>query len=172
MRVKLHFQLGFLLLVAALCYGAVRYALHDSIEPRVQLAKISFYDKLDRPVTLDQFKGKVVLVNLWATWCAPCIKELPSLARLQKKLPADKFQVVALSIDTLSAAQLRKFLDAKGAKNLEVFHDKDRQAPLYWKYAGIPTSFLLDRNGFIVKQYNGGYEWDTAPLLKEIGALF
>lgn len=168
MRVKRLFQLGAFLLVAVLCYGAVRYAVYSSTVERIQLSKITFYDKLDRPVTLDNFRGKVVLVNLWATWCAPCIEELPSLARLQKKMSADKFQVVAISTDTLSPATLRKFLNAKGAKNLDVYHDKDRQAPLYWKYAGLPTSFLLDRSGFVVKQYSGAYQWDSAALLKEI----
>ncbi|MBI3441480.1 MAG: redoxin family protein [Proteobacteria bacterium] len=170
MAVKRHFQPLVFLLVALLSYGLFKYTGHGNTAVTVQLPKIQFYDKLDHAVTLDDFKGQLVLVNLWASWCLPCIEEMPSLARLQKKLPANKFRIVAIATDQSSAPEIRKFLDARGAKNLDVYRDKDRQIPLKWKYEGLPTSFLLDREGRIIKQYNGGYRWDTAALVEEIRA--
>jgi thiol-disulfide isomerase/thioredoxin len=172
--VKLHFQLLALALIALASYGVAGYVSHNHAANPASAAKlpeIYFYDKLGRAVTLDSFKGKAVLVNLWASWCPPCVAELPSLARLRGKLPGEKFSVVAISMDRTSLKEIGGFLKARGAGNLDIYWDKDRQAPLKWKYAGLPTSFLLDRNGIILKQYNGGYEWDSGDLLKEIGSL-
>lgn len=169
--VKRHFQLLVLALIALASYGVLEYTRHNQATKAEHLPEISFYDKLERPVTLENFKGTVVLVNLWATWCPPCVAELPSLNRLQEKLPEGKFRVVAISLDKSSLKEIQGFLNAKGAKGLEVYWDKDRQAPLKWKYEGLPTSFLLDQAGAVIKRYDGPYEWDKEPLLKEIGAM-
>jgi len=162
--VKRHFQLLALVLIAVLSYGTLQYASRGRTTPADRLPEIYFYDKLDRRITLDHFKGKVVLVNLWANWCLPCVEELPALARLQEKQSGEPFVVLAIAMDKSSLRETRRFLDAKGAKNLEVYRDKDRQVPLRWKYEGLPTSFLLDRDGSVVKRYNGGHEWDREPI--------
>jgi thiol-disulfide isomerase/thioredoxin len=169
--VKRHFQLLVLALIVLASYGVLEYTRHNQAEKLAQLPEIYFYDKLEHPVTLENFKGTVVLVNLWATWCPPCVAELPSLNRLQEKLPGKKFRIVAISLDKSSLKDIQGFLNAKGAKNLDVYWDKDRRVPLKWKYEGLPTSFLLDRTGAVVKRYEGPYAWDTEPLLKEIRAL-
>ena len=135
-----------------------------------RLPTLSFYDKSDAELTLDDFKGKAVLVNLWATWCAPCVAELPSLDRLQKTLPSDKFSIVAISLDTTSMKTVADFLKKQHVKNLALYWDKDRQVPLQWKYEGLPTSFLLDRSGAIIKRYDGPAVWDQGDVLKEIKA--
>jgi thiol-disulfide isomerase/thioredoxin len=168
--VKLHFQLLAFVVILLAAYGSIRYLAHKP-ETFPYLPEISFYDKSDRTITLESFKGKVVLVNLWAGWCLSCVAELPSLARLQEKLPADKFLVVAISMDKTSLKEIGRFLQARGAGALDIYWDKDRQVPLKWKYDGLPTSFLLDRNGALLKQYNGGYKWDSEALLEEIGAV-
>jgi thiol-disulfide isomerase/thioredoxin len=137
--------------------------------PLPRLPIVSFYDKSDKQLTLDDFKGKVVLVNLWATWCPPCIAELPSMARLQKSLSADKFKVVAISMDTkLSMKQIAAFLKKNGAKDLDIYWDKDRQLPMKWKYEGLPTSFLIDREGNTVERYDGPVVWDEGSVMGEI----
>lgn len=169
--VKRHFYVLALALAAVLSYAAFEYASHYRAAPATRLPEMSFYDKLDRRITLDQLKGRVVLVNLWAAWCAPCVAELPALAKLQKKLAGKPFTVVAISMDKSSGKEIRHFLDQHGAGNLEVYSDKDRQVPLQWKYEGLPTSFLIDREGTFIKQYNGGYKWDGGPLLHEVTAL-
>ncbi len=162
MPVKRHFLLLLLVVIVSVLAGLYAF--------RPEERGVYFYDKSDNKVTLDDFKGKVVLVNLWATWCLPCIAELPSLNRLQDKWPQDKFSVVAISLDNkISPLDLRSFLDKHGAKGIDVYHDKDRQIRLKWKYAGLPTSFLIDREGIVVRQYNGAYDWDNE--LKDIRAL-
>ena len=123
-----------------------------------------------KDVDLSQFKGKVVLVNIWATWCPPCVAEMPMLDHLQKMMPFDKFTVVAISMDTTSMKMVTDFLKKQHIQNLTPYWDKDRQIPLKWKYEGLPTSFLLDRNGNLIKQYDGPYEWDRGDMLKEIKA--
>jgi thiol-disulfide isomerase/thioredoxin len=157
----------FAVLVAA-SYGVVRVAHGENRSPLVRLPALYFYDKSGHKVTLDDFRGKVVLVNLWATWCTPCVAELPSLDRLQKMLPGDKFMVVAISMDNSSLKDIAGFLKKKGVKNLDVYWDKDRQAPLKWQYDGLPTSFLLDRDGNVVKRYDGPEVWDDKTVVKKI----
>lgn len=174
MPVKLHFQLIVFILMAMAIFGFGDYAMHRAANHQAhknRLPEIYFYDKSEHQVSLENFKGKAVLVNLWASWCVPCITELPALDRLQKKLPNDKFMVVAVSLDKLSLQEVQAFLRGKGIKNLEVYLDKDRQVPLKWTYEGLPTSFLLDQTGAIVERYDGPYDWDRGPILKKIKAL-
>ena len=168
--VKRHFWVVLLAFVALAAYGVVRFATYKA-SPAQRLSAIYFYDKSENKVSLDAFKGKVVLVNLWATWCTPCIAELPSLDRLQEKFPAEKFQVVAIAMDRSSIAALQKFMKKQHVKNLAVYWDKDKQVPLKWKYEGLPTSYLLNQQGNVIKRYDGAYKWDSEPLLKEIKAL-
>jgi len=154
--------LAFYVVVRTMVTGA---GSNPSVAP---LPAITFYDKSDEPVTLADFKGQVVLVNIWATWCGPCVAELPSLDRLQKSEKG--ITIVAISVDTTSMKTVTDFLQKHGIKNLTPYWDKDQQVALKWKYEGLPTSFLLDRNGNPVKRYDGGYDWDKGSVLKEINA--
>jgi thiol-disulfide isomerase/thioredoxin len=172
--VKRHFPLLFLVAVILASYGAVRAVQavgHNGPSPATQLPSIPFYDKYGNQVTLDAFKGKVVLVNLWATWCEPCAAEMASLDHLQGQLSRDKFRVVALSVDRSSVKTVEKFMQKRAIANLDIYWDQDRQVPMKWKYEGLPTSFLIDRQGTVIARYDGPYEWDKAPFLKEIGDL-
>ncbi len=168
MPVKRHFL--FFVFVAAILasYGTVRL-LQTKNRPR--LPAITFYDKGGHKVTLNDFKGRVVLVNVWATWCLPCVSELPSLDRLQAMMPEKKFAVVAISTDTTAQKTVIAFLRAHKIGHLAFYWDKDRQVPLRWRYAGLPTSFLLDRKGNTVARFDGPYDWDKGKLLQEIKAL-
>ena len=168
MAVKRHFQLYVLVLVVvAVCFGFVFH--YSTIGPAEGgLPPVSFYDKDNHKISLEDFRGKYVLVNLWATWCPPCVAELPSLARLQQKFPHERFEVVALSLDRSDFAAVKKFLRAKGGSQLDAYWDKDREVPLKWTYEGLPTSFLLDPEGRLIKRYTGSLEWDKGPVLTEI----
>lgn len=152
-------------------YGAMKVLHHQNQPVLTSLPEVYFYDKLDKKLTLADFKGKVVLVNIWATWCLPCQSELPALDNLQKLLPQDKFAVVAISVDISSIKDISDFLQKDHIKNLPVYWDKDRQLPLKWKYEGLPTSFLLDRDGGIIAPYDGPYKWDQEPLLGKFKEL-
>ena len=169
MPVKRHILFFVFVVVTLASYVVVRTMMGAiTAENLAPLPVVSFYDKSDKKLTLDDFKGRVVLVNLWATWCPPCVAELPSLDRLQKALSADKFAVVAISLDTTSMKTVTDFLEKQHLKNLSVYWDKDRQFPLKWKYDGLPTSFLLDREGNVVKRYDGAYEWDEVSEVKAL----
>jgi thiol-disulfide isomerase/thioredoxin len=170
MTVKRHI-LFFVAVAAVLAFYVVVRSMvmsAGSNPPVPPLPAISFYDKSGKSVTLSDLKGKVVLVNLWATWCPPCVAEMPSLDRLQKSLGGKDFAVVALSVDTTSMKTVTDFLQKQHFKNITPYWDKDQQIALKWKYEGLPTSFLLDRQGNPVKRYDGGYEWDEGSVLKEI----
>lgn len=151
-------------------YGVVRswQTSHDvSLEA---WPNVYFYDKSEKKITLDAFRGEVVLVNLWASWCVPCVAELPSLDRLQKKMP--QISVIAVSLDNTSLKDVAAFLNKKGVQNLAIYWDKDGQIPLRLKYQGIPTSYLVDARGRVVKRYEGSYAWDKdAAVQKDISSL-
>lgn len=133
------------------------------------LAPASFVDRQGKPVNLDQFRGQVVLVNLWATYCPPCVAELPALDQLQAKLHDKGFRVVAISLDRgKSLQEIGDFWDARGLEQISFYWDRDRQVPGRWKYEGIPTSYLLDRTGKVIKTYNGAYKWDEEEIFAPI----
>lgn len=163
-----------LILSIGVSYVATRTRSKDTTDtkvtaaPMVHVPTLSFYGKSDSGVTFDNFKGKVVLVNLWATWCPPCVAELPSLDRLQTMLPPDKFQVVAISLDTTSMKTVIDFLRKHHIQHLIPYWDKDRQVPLKWVYGGLPTSFLVNADGYVIKQYDGPFEWDNQHMVSEI----
>lgn len=111
--------------------------------------------------TLAEWRGRVVLVNLWATWCVPCREEMPALDRLQAALGGPDFEVVAISIDRGDEARPRAFLDEIGVKNLALYHDPTGRLSVQFGAFGLPTSILLGREGEILGRLVGPAEWDA-----------
>ena len=111
-------------------------------------------------VRLADFKGRVVLVNFWATWCAPCIFEMPSLDRLQAALGDRGLAVLAVSIDRGGAKVIRPFAKRLGLEHLGLYHDDKGALFKAFGVTGLPTTFLIDRRGRIVGAYPGPAEWD------------
>jgi thiol-disulfide isomerase/thioredoxin len=97
--------------------------------------------------SLADFRGKFVLLNIWATWCVPCRKEMPTLDRLEAKLGGPHFEVVAFSIDRGGAEAVRKFYADIGVRNLAVNLDAKGEAPFKLGAVGVPTTLLIDREG-------------------------
>jgi thiol-disulfide isomerase/thioredoxin len=168
----------FILLLLALVAGGAAVKMFIDGQKAVnkenlvrRLPDIHFYDQNDRKVTLDDFKGEVVLVNLWATWCPPCVQELPALGTLQAKLKPRGFRVVAIAMDRSSILTVMSFLKEKDVTHLEAYWDKDRMIPQKWQYDGLPTSYLLDREGNVVGLYDGAQEWDKGLLFDRISKL-
>jgi thiol-disulfide isomerase/thioredoxin len=110
---------------------------------------------------------------MWATWCTPCVKELPSLSRLKELRP--DIEVVALSHDTAKTPpQLRAFLDKYAAKNLEVFYDPHMKLQALLPTRGIPTTFLISPSGQIFNKVEGDIDWssqETLALIDQTGAV-
>lgn len=125
------------------------------------LPEIQFQDADGRLHNLAEFGGKVVLVNFWATWCAPCREEMPSLDRLQSAMGGDDFTVVIVSLDRAGYSKAAAFLDEIGVKNLTTFVDPKLKAARAIGALGLPVTVLLNRKGDEVGRLTGPAEWDS-----------
>src|SRR5262249_33557433 len=108
------------------------------------LPELVFSDADDKPLSLADYKGKVLLVNFWATWCAPCVKEMPSLDRLQAVMGKDKLVVLPLSLDGPSRPKVAPFYEDRKLSHLGVYFDKGRKAMQALDVSILPTSILID----------------------------
>jgi thiol-disulfide isomerase/thioredoxin len=134
------------------------------------LAEITFADASAQPLTLAGFKGRVVLLNLWATWCAPCRKEMPGLDTLQRELGSKDFEVMALSVDRAGAAASQKFLDQIKVQSLKLYVDASARAGSTLKVVGLPATLLLDRQGHEIGRLVGPAHWDSPEARRLIQA--
>ncbi len=123
-----------------------------------------FRDGSGRKITLNAFAGKVALVNFWATWCAPCLREMPSLDRLAARRAGDDFAVVAISVDRDGAEKARPFLEKLGLENLALYLDPGMELARALGVKGLPTTMLVDRRGRVVGRLDGVAEWDTPEV--------
>ena len=126
---------------------------------RKALPDIAFADGEGKPLKLSDWKGRVVLVNLWATWCAPCRKEMPDLAQLQKELGSDQFEVVAISVDRKGAEASSAFLKETGADNLKLYVEPTTKIVGELQSAGLPATLLIDRQGREIGRLLGPAVW-------------
>ena len=137
------------------------------VNPPRLLPDFTFHDGDGRPVRLSDLRGRVVLVNLWATWCAPCIRELPALDRLQGKLGGDSFMVLALSLDQGGAMAVVPFFERLKIENLGVYVDPIRAAQAAFPTDVLPASFMVDRQGRATSFLRSYADWD-APEAEEM----
>ena len=121
-----------------------------------------FLDATGKERTLKDWRGKIVLLNLWATWCIPCRKEMPGLGRLQTELGSDTFEVVAVSVDRVGIEGARKFLDGFKVAGLGIYADPTVRATSTLKAIGLPATLLIDREGREIGRLTGPAEWDSA----------
>jgi thiol-disulfide isomerase/thioredoxin len=123
-----------------------------------------------RPVKLSAMRGKVVLVDFWASWCEPCKKELPLLGTLAQKLKAKGIEIVTVNIDD-KKENAEAFLRAHNLAALTVVHDADKSIVGKYEPPKMPSSFVVDKNG-VVRQVNAGFDpGDEAKIEKELTAL-
>jgi thiol-disulfide isomerase/thioredoxin len=126
------------------------------------LADVGFVDGSGAERRLSEFRGKTVLLNLWATWCAPCREEMPSLDRLQQELGSEAFEVVALAVDRTGPKAAKKFLDDIGVKALALYVDQTTRSGSQLRAVGMPTTILIDAEGREIGRLPGPAEWDSA----------
>jgi len=140
-------------------------AMNISRKPE-KLLDFAFNDPEGKPVSLSSFKGKTVLLNVWATWCVPCRAEMPELDKLQGELGSDKFQVVTVNIDTSRPERPKKFFEDAGVKALTLYTDP--KANIFYelkqagKALGLPVTMLIDPEGCQVGLMNGPAAWHSA----------
>jgi thiol-disulfide isomerase/thioredoxin len=141
---------------------AKHFVMHEA--PKA-VGAISFRDERRQVRTLADFKGKVMLLNLWATWCVPCRGEMPALDRLQAALGGPDFEVVPLSIDR-GVDAVKKFYAETGVHNVGIFIDTSGQAARALGAVGVPTTLLIDRAGREVGRIVGPAEWDAPQVVE------
>ncbi|HEU0199495.1 MAG TPA: TlpA disulfide reductase family protein [Burkholderiaceae bacterium] len=136
--------------------------------------ELHFMDALAKPHTLSEFNGRVVLLNIWATWCVPCRKEMPGLDRLQAMLGGPQFEVVALSIDRDGVLKVKEFYKELGLQRLGIYVDTGGDVTTKLGAVGVPLTLLVDRQGNELWRVLGPAEWDQPAMVdtirKEIGA--
>jgi thiol-disulfide isomerase/thioredoxin len=134
------------------------------------LPDLQFVNGSGTKVSLANFRGKVVLLNVWATWCAPCREEMPGLDKLQTALGSDKFQVVALAVDKSGVEGAKKFLADIKAEKLEPYADPTAKEGTRLKVIGMPTTILIDREGREIGRLIGPAHWDSPEAERLIEA--
>ena len=141
------------------------FVLHDA--PK-SIPAIQFKDDQGRARSLADFHGKVVLLNIWATWCVPCRREMPALDRLQGILGGADFEVVALSMDHSGIEVVRKFYAEVGIQKLAMYIDSSGKATRELGAVGLPTTLLVDREGREIGRLIGPAEWDSPEIAEFI----
>lgn len=134
------------------------------LDPPRPAPPLAFAERGGEARQLADFRGHWLLVNLWATWCAPCVREMPSLDRLQARL-GDKLHVLAISEDRKGAEVVDPFLGKLDLKSLTIYLDPAAQAQQAFKLRGLPTSLLIDPSGVMRGQLEGAADWDSPRMI-------
>ena len=142
--------------------------VHHAPKP---LVPIKFVDEGGQTHSLADFKGKVVVLNIWATWCVPCRKEMPTLDRLQAALGGPDFEVVPVSIDLGGIDAVRKFYADIAVHNLAMYVDTSGQALRELGAIGLPTTLIVNRSGQEAGRIVGPAEWDSAELMQYLRSV-
>jgi thiol-disulfide isomerase/thioredoxin len=132
---------------------------------------VMFYDAEGRELTLSSYRGRVVLVNVWATWCDPCLLEMPSLDRLQRRLGGLDFTVLPLSQDAGGIPDVVPWYDRLGLVALPMLADRTGHARQAFGVRGVPFSVLIDREGRMVWRHLGPLEWDRPEAVAFIESV-
>jgi thiol-disulfide isomerase/thioredoxin len=140
-------------------------------DPPKEIATINFVDGQGNARTLANFKSKVVVLNIWATWCVPCRREMPALDRLQSALGGPDFEVVPVSIDRKGIEAVRKFFDEIEVRKLAMYLDTSGQAVRALGAVGLPTTLILGRDGKEIARVIGPAEWDDPEIVEYLRSL-
>jgi thiol-disulfide isomerase/thioredoxin len=172
--------LAALLIAAAalfVLYGMRGNAVHADAGPPAALApftlakapapvpQVAFSDAAGARQSLAAFKGHYVLLNLWATWCAPCVRELPALAHLKAALPKNGLAVITVDVGRGTPADARSFLDSHGAKALDAYVDSNIALLRAFGAYGLPLTVLIDPQGREIGRAVGPAAWDTPDAI-------
>lgn len=138
------------------------FVIHEAAQP---LPEITFEDGNGQTLTLDAFKGRTILLNVWATWCAPCREEMPTLDALEAELGGAGFEVVPLSVDRAGPEVVDTFYAETGIQHLGLYVDASMQASLDLGARGLPTTLLIDAEGRELGRLVGPAEWDAPEMI-------
>lgn len=154
----------------------------DRLSPVVPGAAAPSFQVTDltgQPVALEDYRGRVVLLNVWATWCAPCRHEMPSMQRLYDELRGEDFEILAVSVDAASGSRdaygrpggnISAFADSLGL-DFPILHDPRGGIQGTYQTTGVPESFLIGKNGVIYRKVAGATDWDAPQYVALIRRL-
>lgn len=125
----------------------------------------SFLTDSGDSVSLQDFRGKIVVLNFWATWCPPCVREMPSLDRLQALLGGAHFAVVAVAAERAPMDRLRAFYDQQGLQHLALYQDPEMALSRAVGVEGLPTTLVLDAEGRVLGRHTGYADWADAGVV-------
>ena len=150
-------------IVLSACYSGTRPPRigHDAPDFTVQ--------DTENKVTLSQFRGQVVVLNFWATWCPPCVEEMPSLVEMQRRMKDKGITVLAVSIDVDENAY-KKFVKEHGV-NLLTVRDPEQKTPTLYGTHGWPETFIIDRGGVMRRKFIGPVDWTAPDVTEFLGKL-
>ena len=136
------------------------------LTPPISAEGLEFLDKNGQSLKLSAFHGRVVLINFWATWCAPCLAEMPSLNRLQialgnEDLAGADFQVITIATGRNETADIESFFTNQNISHLTRYRDPNLRLALALGAGSLPTTVLMDRDGFIIARLQGEADWDS-----------
>lgn len=131
------------------------------VVPPVAPPNVSFVDAAGKRLSLSEFRGHGMLINLWATWCPPCVEEMPSLAALSQALAPDNVAVLPLSSDNGGAKAVEAFFAREKITSLPVLLDPDGAAARAFRVPGLPTSIIINKQGTEIARVVGGANWGT-----------
>ncbi|MCF6282844.1 MAG: TlpA family protein disulfide reductase [Candidatus Polarisedimenticolaceae bacterium] len=134
------------------------------VTPAKKVPLIQFQNGAGETINFDRFKGKVILLNIWATWCGPCIRELPALDRLQQRFADKDFAILPISTDKEGLGIIKPFYKRLKLKNLGIYNDATRAMAVTFPLDVVPANFIIDRNGMVVSFLRSYVEWDDPEV--------
>ncbi|WP_246812040.1 TlpA family protein disulfide reductase [Microvirga sp.] len=165
LTVALGLALG--LSAAGAAEAPARLIVHETPRP---IPELSFEDEGGRQVSLADLRGRIVVLNIWATWCSPCREEMPALDRLQAQFDRKDVEVVALSIDRKGFDPVRKFLTSVGVRHLAPYIDESGGAARNLGLVGLPGTLVIDQDGREIGRLLGAAEWDSPETVEFLKA--
>ena len=136
-----------------------------------QLVTFTFSDESERSHTLDDFHGKFILLNVWATWCPPCKEEMASLNHLAQIYEKKDLTIMPISIDVSGTSAVRYFYKRLGLNELPIYLDPSKKVMDALRVTGIPTTLLISRDGLEIARVVGAAQWDAPESLQRISEL-
>jgi peroxiredoxin len=149
------------------------------VDPGSRAPRFEAFDLDGSPVSFSDYRGKVLLLNVWATWCPPCQEEMPSMERLYREISHEDFEVLAISVDAplgeedafgRPGGDLRRFAESRGF-TFTILHDPSGRIQERYRTTGVPESFVVDRSGVIRKKVAGATAWDAPQNVELIRRL-
>jgi thiol-disulfide isomerase/thioredoxin len=144
------------------------FVMHQQAKP---LGSVGFADEQGRALDLNTFKGKIVVLNIWATWCVPCRTEMPTLDRLEAALGGANLEVVPVSIDRGGIDVVKTFFNEIGIQHLATYVDSSGQVLRGVGAIGLPTTLIVDRAGNEAGRVVGPVEWDAPEVVELLKSL-